>query len=114
MSQRAKISDVFNDKWVQDHYNPSVRIVNDNDNCVENKARLATSTKGNIGQDQGCSEGCEHGNEENKLPHVELQDSRLLSRSDLDLTLSAEFCRILSSLINGKQQPASSSDMEYD
>ncbi|KAG8058258.1 hypothetical protein GUJ93_ZPchr0002g25746 [Zizania palustris] len=186
---RAKISDIFDDTWVQDHFNPSVRIEDDNDDCVsieetstdsdssystevreaeEEKAEpdrfinafqlIATCSDLDLSglfQEQKTKLASPHPLQETldkikvaakdasmavrrmNCSVVELQDSRLLSRSNLDITLSVEviqvtpvhcvvevskstgdlrsykeFCGSLSSLLNGEHQFASSSDTE--
>lgn len=187
---RAKISDIFDDKWLQDHCNPSARIENDDDCDVIEEASTDSDSSHNTEVKETeemtaetdrfinafqlivrCSDLDLSGlfqEQKTKLasPHpvqetfdkikvaakdvsmavkrmnsslVEIQDSKLLPRSNLDLTLSAEvikvtpahcvvevskstgdlrsykeFCRSLSSLLNGGQLSASSSDMECD
>lgn len=193
---RAKISDIFDDMWFQEDYNPSVRIESDNEvridfeevgtdsdsshstevkedeevkaesekvkaeserfiNAFELIATCGDLDLSGLFQEQKTKLGSPHRVQETlemiKVAAqdvslsvrrmgssvVKLQDSRLPARSILDLTLSAEviqvtpvhcvvevskstgdlraykeFCRSLWSLLNGEQQPGSSSDLE--
>ncbi|XP_040376239.1 CBL-interacting serine/threonine-protein kinase 21 isoform X2 [Oryza brachyantha] len=172
---RAKISDIFDNKWLQDHCNPSVGIESDDDCVVIEEAGIDSDSRHNTEVREPeepdrfinafqliatCSELDLSGlfQEQETLDKikvaakdvsmavrrmnssvVELQDSKLLARSNLDLTVSAEvikvtpahcvvevskstgdlrsykeFCRSLSSLLNGEQHSASTSDMELD
>lgn len=139
--QRAKISDIFDDKWLQDHCNPSARIENDDDCDVIEEASTDSDSSHNTEVKETeemtaetdrfinafqlivrCSDLDLSGlfqEQKTKLasPHpvqetfdkikvaakdvsmavkrmnsslVEIQDSKLLPRSNLDLTLSAE------------------------
>uniref|UniRef100_A0A0D9VCW2 non-specific serine/threonine protein kinase n=1 Tax=Leersia perrieri TaxID=77586 RepID=A0A0D9VCW2_9ORYZ len=156
---RAKISDIFDDKWLQDYCNPPIRIENDDD-CVAIEEASTDSdsshdTEETLGKIKVAAKGVRMAVRRMNSSVVELQDSKLLARSNLDLALSAEvievtpahcvvevskstgdlrsyheydeelnrnalhdlhlqFCRSLSSLLNGGQQSASSSDIECD
>ncbi|TKW37688.1 hypothetical protein SEVIR_1G064500v4 [Setaria viridis] len=188
--RRAKISDIFDDKWFQGDYNPS-RTDDDNDGSSDleevstdsesshaSEVREAAELNPEPGrfinafqliatccdldlsglfQEQKTKFGSSHTLQETlekirvaaqdvslsmwrlDSSMVKLQDSRLLERSIPDLTLLAEvievtpvhcivevskstgdlrayreFCRSLSSLLNGEQQPGSSSDLEVN
>uniref|UniRef100_A0A0E0JWA7 non-specific serine/threonine protein kinase n=1 Tax=Oryza punctata TaxID=4537 RepID=A0A0E0JWA7_ORYPU len=142
---RAKISDIFDDKWLQDHCNPSARIENDDDCDVIEEASTDSDSSHNAEVKEAeemmaetdrfinafqliarCSDLDLSGlfqEQKTKLasPHpvqetfdkikvaakdvsmavkrmnsslVEIQDSKLLPRSNLDLTLSAEVIKV--------------------
>uniref|UniRef100_A0A0D3F1H5 non-specific serine/threonine protein kinase n=1 Tax=Oryza barthii TaxID=65489 RepID=A0A0D3F1H5_9ORYZ len=142
---RAKISDIFDDKWLQDHCNPSARIENDDDCDVIEEASTDSDSSHNTEVKETeemtaetdrfinafqliarCSDLDLSGlfqEQKTKLasPHpvqetfdkikvaakdvsmavkrmnsslVEIQDSKLLPRSNLDLTLSAEVIKV--------------------
>ncbi|XP_062218356.1 CBL-interacting serine/threonine-protein kinase 21-like isoform X4 [Phragmites australis] len=188
--RRAKISDIFDDEWFQEKYNPSTmtgndidhssdfeEVSSDSDSCHRTEVREAEELMAEPERlinafrlIATCSDldlsGLFQEQQKTKLssPHpvqetlekikiaaqdvslsvrrmdssvVKLQDRRLLERSIPDLTLLAEvievtpvhcvvqvskstgdlrtyrkFCRSLSRLLNGEQQPGSSSDLE--
>uniref|UniRef100_A0A0E0CGL0 non-specific serine/threonine protein kinase n=1 Tax=Oryza meridionalis TaxID=40149 RepID=A0A0E0CGL0_9ORYZ len=142
---RAKISDIFDNKWLQDHSNPSARIENDDDCDVIEEASTDSDSSHNTEVKEAeemtaetdrfinafqliarCSDLDLSGlfqEQKTKLasPHpvqetfdkikvaakdvsmavkrmnsslVEIQDSKLLPRSNLDLTLSAEVIKV--------------------
>ncbi|KAL6629076.1 hypothetical protein ACP70R_028841 [Stipagrostis hirtigluma subsp. patula] len=187
--RRAKISDIFDDKWFQEEYNPSMRIKTDHDvssdfeevgtdsesshstearedeelkleperliNAFQLIATCSDLDLSGLFQEQKTKLGSHYTMQEtlekikvaaqsvclstwrmdNSL--VKLQESRMLERNIPDLTLFAEvievtpvhcfvevskstgdlrsykeFCRSLSSLLNGEHQPGSSPDLE--
>ncbi|XP_062218354.1 CBL-interacting serine/threonine-protein kinase 21-like isoform X2 [Phragmites australis] len=187
--RRAKISDIFDDEWFQEKYNPSTmtgndidhssdfeEVSSDSDSCHRTEVReaeelmaeperlinafrlIATCSDLDLSglfQEQKTKLSSPHPVQETlekiKIAAqdvslsvrrmdssvVKLQDRRLLERSIPDLTLLAEvievtpvhcvvqvskstgdlrtyrkFCRSLSRLLNGEQQPGSSSDLE--